>query len=175
MDDMEAVVSVDRTQSAGTEETPNDSLDHVDNENKTGMVKNEDGFIGSVTVDRTQHTSATMADGVHNMGDAVESAADLADIRRMEMNDHEDSVGQSGKDDTKARESDGECSSESTCLEAMTPYGQDFYLRLGDTPRRRSALRLSRIIARQQLLRRLSQGRNREAIMCKALLEFQCN
>uniref|UniRef100_A0A3B4G588 StAR-related lipid transfer protein 13 n=1 Tax=Pundamilia nyererei TaxID=303518 RepID=A0A3B4G588_9CICH len=45
----------------------------------------------------------------------------------------------------------------STCLEAMTPDGQDYYLRLGDTPQRRSALRLSRIIARKQLLRRLAQ------------------
>uniref|UniRef100_A0A4W6FEX4 StAR-related lipid transfer protein 13 n=1 Tax=Lates calcarifer TaxID=8187 RepID=A0A4W6FEX4_LATCA len=40
---------------------------------------------------------------------------------------------------------------------AMTPDGHDYYLRLGDTPKRRSALRLSRIIARQQLLRRLAQ------------------
>lgn len=172
---MEAVVIVDRRHSAGTEEAPDDSLDLVDNENKTGVVKNQDGFIGSATVDRTHRASATTAEGVSNMEDAVESAADLADIRRMEANDHEDSVGRTGKDDIKARESDGECSSESTCLEAMTPCGQDFYLRLGDTPRRRSALRLSRIIARQQLLRRLSQGRNREAIMCKALLELQYN
>uniref|UniRef100_A0A3P8TSS4 StAR-related lipid transfer (START) domain containing 13a n=1 Tax=Amphiprion percula TaxID=161767 RepID=A0A3P8TSS4_AMPPE len=43
------------------------------------------------------------------------------------------------------------------CLLAMTPDGQDYYLRLGVTPQRRSALRLSRIIARQQLLRRLAQ------------------
>lgn len=56
-------------------------------------------------------------------------------------------------------ESDGDCASEGTCLEVMTPDGQDHYLRLGDTPRRRSALRLSRIIARQQLLRRMAQGR----------------
>ncbi|KAM6985956.1 stAR-related lipid transfer protein 13 [Aplochiton taeniatus] len=39
----------------------------------------------------------------------------------------------------------------------MTLDGQDYFLRLGDTPRRRSALRLSRIVARQQLLRRLGQ------------------
>lgn len=56
-------------------------------------------------------------------------------------------------------ESDEDCTNERTCLEAMTSDGQDHYLRLGDTPRRRSALRLSRIITRQQLLRRLAQGR----------------
>lgn len=54
-------------------------------------------------------------------------------------------------------ESDSDSANE--CLEAMTPDGQDHYLRLGQTPRRRSALRLSRIIARKQLLRRLEQGR----------------
>lgn len=59
-------------------------------------------------------------------------------------------------------ESDDNCSSETSSLEAcMTPSGQDYYLRRGGTPRRRSALRLSRIIARQQLLHRLSQGRDR--------------
>uniref|UniRef100_A0AAQ5Z6M5 StAR-related lipid transfer protein 13 n=1 Tax=Amphiprion ocellaris TaxID=80972 RepID=A0AAQ5Z6M5_AMPOC len=51
----------------------------------------------------------------------------------------------------------GQHSLSRTCLEAMTPDGQDYYLRLGVTPQRRSALRLSRIIARQQLLRRLAQ------------------
>lgn len=61
--------------------------------------------------------------------------------------------------DSNDSESDGDCTSERTCLEAMTPDGQDYYLRLGESPRRRSALRLSRIIARQQLLRRLAQGR----------------
>ncbi|XP_051902312.1 stAR-related lipid transfer protein 13-like isoform X1 [Hippocampus zosterae] len=54
-------------------------------------------------------------------------------------------------------ESDSDSANEGTCLEAMTPDGQDHYLRLGQTPRRRSALRLSRIIARKQLLRRLQQ------------------
>lgn len=54
-----------------------------------------------------------------------------------------------------------ESDEETTRLEAcMTPSGQAYYLRRGGTPRRRSALRLSRIIARQQLLRRLSQGRD---------------
>lgn len=58
-------------------------------------------------------------------------------------------------------ESEDGCSSQSASLEAcMTPSGQDYYLRRGGTPRRRSALRLSRIIARQQLLQRLSRGRD---------------
>lgn len=56
--------------------------------------------------------------------------------------------------------SDSDSTSEGSCLGAMTTDGQEYYLRLGDTPRRRSALRLSRIIARQQLLRQLVQGRN---------------
>lgn len=56
-------------------------------------------------------------------------------------------------------DSDSDHDSERACLEVMTSDGQDIYLRLGLTPRRRSALRLSRIIARQLLLRRLEQGR----------------
>uniref|UniRef100_A0A3Q3A972 StAR-related lipid transfer protein 13 n=1 Tax=Kryptolebias marmoratus TaxID=37003 RepID=A0A3Q3A972_KRYMA len=68
-----------------------------------------------------------------------------------------ESVDQGVKRDSNDSESDGDCNTESTCLEAMTCDGQKHYLRLGDSPRRRSALRLSRIIARQQLLRRLAQ------------------
>lgn len=60
--------------------------------------------------------------------------------------------------DTPEDGSDSDSTNEGSCLGAMTADGQDHYLRLGDTPRRRSALRLSRIIARQQLLRKLSQG-----------------
>lgn len=71
-----------------------------------------------------------------------------------------ESLDQSPKCESNDSERDGDCTSERTCLEAMTPDGQDYYLRLGDSPRRRSALRLSRIIARQQLLRRLAQGRS---------------
>ncbi|KAJ0004580.1 hypothetical protein NQD34_010794 [Periophthalmus magnuspinnatus] len=53
--------------------------------------------------------------------------------------------------------SDSDSTSEGSCLGAMTADGQEHYLRLGDTPRRRSALRLSRMITRQQLLRKLAQ------------------
>lgn len=70
-----------------------------------------------------------------------------------------DVMDQSAEDENNECESDSDSSSESTFLEAMTPDGQDYYLRLGDTPRQRSALRLSRIIARRQLLQRLEQGR----------------
>uniref|UniRef100_A0A673LIN8 SAM domain-containing protein n=1 Tax=Sinocyclocheilus rhinocerous TaxID=307959 RepID=A0A673LIN8_9TELE len=42
------------------------------------------------------------------------------------------------------------------CLGSMTPETQDIYLRL-DSHRRRSRLRLARIIARQQLLKKISQ------------------
>lgn len=91
--------------------------------------------------------------------DSPEDGAALADQRW---------TGADGRDvrdasvDCHASESDEDGCGEAACLQAcMTPSGQDYYLRRGGTPRRRSALRLSRIIARQQLLRRLSQGRNR--------------
>ncbi|KAJ7995695.1 hypothetical protein DPEC_G00247240 [Dallia pectoralis] len=41
------------------------------------------------------------------------------------------------------------------CLGSMTPESQDFYLRM-DHHRRRSGYRLGRIIARQQLLKRIA-------------------
>lgn len=115
---------------AGNEETEN-SLDCVDNAN---------GIEADVE-------------------DTMEDTADVTDSTSMEIDDIKDSLNQSAKGDGNDCESDGESTDEETCLEAMTPDGQDYYLRLGDTPRRRSALRLSRIIARQQLLRRLLQGR----------------
>lgn len=46
---------------------------------------------------------------------------------------------------------------DSECLGSMTLETQDIYLRL-DSLHRRSGLRLARIIARQQLLKRISQG-----------------
>lgn len=48
-------------------------------------------------------------------------------------------------------------SMDSECLGSMTPETQDIYLRL-DSYRRRSGIRLARIIARQQLLKKISQG-----------------
>lgn len=46
----------------------------------------------------------------------------------------------------------------SECLGSMTPETQDIYLRM-DHHRRRSSYRLGRIIARQQLLKKISGGR----------------
>lgn len=46
------------------------------------------------------------------------------------------------------------------CLGSMTQESQDIYLRM-DHHRRRSGYRLGRIIARQQLLRRIAGGRRR--------------
>ena len=46
----------------------------------------------------------------------------------------------------------------SECLGSMTPETQDIYLRM-DHRRRRSGYRLGRIIARQQLLKRIAGGR----------------
>lgn len=50
-------------------------------------------------------------------------------------------------------------SSGSECLGSMTPESQDIYLRM-DHHRRRSGYRLGRIIARQQLLKRIAGGRS---------------
>lgn len=88
-------------------------------------------------------------------------SADLSDSRSVDIDDDDNvfSVSQP-TGDSKEGGSDSDSTSEGTCLGSMMSDGQDYYLRLGDTPRRRSALRLSRIIARQQLLRRLTQGRN---------------
>lgn len=47
----------------------------------------------------------------------------------------------------------------SECLGSMTPETQDIYLRM-DHHRRRSGYRLGRIIARQQLLKRIAGGRS---------------
>ncbi|TNN27298.1 hypothetical protein EYF80_062558 [Liparis tanakae] len=94
--------------------------------------------------------------------DARDDDAESADAvsRGMEI---DDITVRGAKDNGAGCESDGDGDgdgdNEGCCLEAMTSDGQDYYLRLGHTPRRRSALRLSRIIARQQLLRRLAQGR----------------
>lgn len=46
----------------------------------------------------------------------------------------------------------------SECLGSMTPETQDFYLRM-DHHHRRSGYRLGRIIARQQLLKKIAGGR----------------
>lgn len=170
-------ISAHRANAAGTEETVNNSPDRVDNETVTKTVKDEDRTGWRDMAKCRRPASIAITDSVYNMRDVVESAdtdstedsvdsADLTDSRGMEISDHENSMDK----DSNTCEVDADCTSESTCLEAMTPYGQDYYLRLGDTPRRRSALRLSRIIARKQLLRKLSQGRNREVIMCSSVM-----
>lgn len=184
MDDVDAVsldsvaASAQRANTAGTsEETVNSSLDCEDNANG---IETEAVSGGRVIRKHTHPMSAAMADSVDSVRDGEESAdavgtedsADPTDSRSMEVDDPADRVDQSLKDDINGCESDGDSTSEGTCLEAMTPCGQDYYLRLGVTPRRRSALRLSRIIARQQLLRRLAQGRNREL---RLLSEFHCD
>lgn len=119
------------------------------------------GDTGELTV------SSTIAHSMDEDGEVADAtcsegsrdSAEPASSRNMETNDSIDSMDQSAEGNSNDCESDGDSASEGTCLEAMTPDGQEYYLRLGDTPRRRSALRLSRIIARQQLLRRLAQGR----------------
>lgn len=166
-------ISAHRANAAGTEETVNNSPDRVDNETVTKTVKDE-GRTGWRDIAKcTRPASIAITDSVYNMRDVDTDStedsvdtADLTDSRGMEISDHENSTDK----DSNTCEDDADCASESTCLEAMTPYGQDYYLRLGDTPRRRSALRLSRIIARKQLLRKLSQGRNREVIMCPSVV-----
>lgn len=85
-----------------------------------------------------------------------DDSAALSDGRCTGPDDHD--MTDAGVD-CHASESDDDGSGLEACL---APSGQEYYLRRGGTPRRRSALRLSRIIARQQLLRRLSQGRNRD-------------
>lgn len=117
--------------------------------------------------DKITEDEDTTGGRVHNMRDvelgsadavSAEGGTDSADLApSMEIDDGEESM--DTKEGSSAGESDSDCASESTCLEAMTSSGQEHYLRLGDTPRRRSALRLSRIIARKQLLRKLAQGR----------------
>lgn len=62
----------------------------------------------------------------------------------------------SGEMDTVLTDLLDECM-DSECLGSMTPETRDIYLRL-DSHHRRSGLRLSRIIARQQLLKKISQG-----------------
>ena len=136
-----------------------DDAASMDSTNGIETVLQEDvagGIIRRLTV-------ADSVDGTESAdtvcSEASVDSADLTDSGSMEIDDR---VDQSAKDQSTSGESDGDSTNEGSCLEAMTPSGKDHYLRLGGTPRRRSALRLSRIIARQQLLRRLAQGRNRQ-------------
>lgn len=129
--------------------------------NAIETAKDEDISGDVITGDVTHRTSVTI-----NTWLDFADGADLTESRSVEI---DFTVDVSAEDENDC-ESDSDSTSESTFLEAMTPDGQDYYLRLGDTPRQRSALRLSRIIARRQLLQRLEQGRNRanygKAIVC---------
>ena len=51
------------------------------------------------------------------------------------------------------------------CFRSMTAETQDIYLRL-DARRRRSGLRLARIIARQQILQKIARGRTGPFFVC---------
>ena len=65
----------------------------------------------------------------------------------------------------------------SECLGSMTPETQDIYLRLDHT-RRRSGYRLGRIIARQQLLKRIAGGTVGRAVsgwMSSALVQVEAS
>lgn len=142
-------------------------------------IAEEDLSHGSVSLNLTLLAEvAVLGECVHDRGNAAgdadgvspEDSAALADNRCMGPDDHDMA---DARVDCHASESDEDCSGDTTCLEAcMTPSGQDYYLwrGVGALPRRRSALRLSRIIARQQLLRRLSQGRNKD--YCEIFVDF---
>lgn len=147
----------------GRSATEADAVDAVDGGNSnTGRV--EDAAGGRQRDHRPHHTAAaTAADKLRDeeasadAEGARDTAAASAALESDELQDSADSQGEGSNSGNG--ESDSDCGSESSYLEAMTSSGQQHYLRLGDTPRRRSALRLSRIIARRQLLWKLSQGR----------------
>lgn len=169
---MDDVDSADLLNTSRNEETANNNVDTEDNASVTDTATDED-ITGAMVNGEIEHpTSATVMDDSRESADAVgaeesRGAADVTVSRGLETDDTADSMDESAKGDSNEGESDCDSTNETACLEAMTPDGQDFYLRLGDTPLRRSALRLSRIIARQQLLRRLAQGRHRvRAVVC---------
>lgn len=165
MDDADSAVNLDSVASSAPrggadllnasrdEETADNYVDNEDNASVRETATNED-VTGAVVHGKVKRPASVTIMEEESMG-----AADVTGSRGMETDDRMD---ESARGDSN--ESDGDSSTnETACLEAMTPDGHDFYLRLGDTPMRRSALRLSRIIARQQLLRRLAQGRHTES------------
>ncbi|KAF7660885.1 hypothetical protein LDENG_00273140 [Lucifuga dentata] len=149
-----ACQNADMANAAGIQETANDNLDSMDIAN----AKYEDFMGGVEAVKVTDPASINIADNVGNVDSAVGADTGVAegsmDTGSMEIDDN---VDRNPTGDGIDHENDSYSTSETTCLEAMTPDGQEHYLRLGDTPRRRSALHLSRIIARQQLLQRLAR------------------
>lgn len=151
--------SLHKGKSAGTEETENNNLDCSNNPDETENQKDKDASACDVPRKCRRPYSVDGAESAD-----TDTAQDRADSRSLEISD--DNGDHSTKDDSNDWESDDDSSGEGSCLEAMTPSGHQHYLRLGDTPRRRSALRLSRIIARKQLLRKLARGREREIESC---------
>lgn len=152
MDDIDATVIMDpsgqskgegRTETSGSNMAPADSTESTKGEDVAGQT--------------AYPVSLAFADRVDSMMAEAE-CADPIYYRSGKLENTIDNMDQNTKSGSNDGGSDSDSTSEGTCLEAMTPDGQDYYLRLGNTPRRRSALRLSRIIARQQLLRRLAQG-----------------
>lgn len=149
----------------GRSATEADGVDAVQTvDGGSGNTGRDEDAAGGRQRARRPHDAAAAAD---NMRDeeasadaegAQDTAAASAALESDELHDSADSQGEDSKSGNG--ESDSDCGSESSYLEAMTSSGQQHYLRLGDTPRRRSALRLSRIIARRQLLWKLSQGRD---------------
>nr|XP_040038192.1 stAR-related lipid transfer protein 13 isoform X4 [Gasterosteus aculeatus aculeatus] len=141
MDDNSATINsvANKANATGKEEAANDRLDPVDG--------------GTAAKDEDARDEAESADAV--AAEDSEDGADATGRRGLENDELMDCGDQSAKDEKNG--SDGDGTNEGSCLEAMTSDGQDHYLRLGDTPRRRSALRLSRIIARKQLLQRLAR------------------
>ncbi|KAK2828316.1 hypothetical protein Q5P01_019350 [Channa striata] len=150
----------DKDNAAKIKEIVKHNVEGVYTANVSGTARDEDLF-GNVVVGKVRHImSAAIADTVDYVGVDTEDSADdanLIDSRSMDVAHVVDIMDPCAKNESNDRESDGDGASERIFLEAMTPDGQDYYLRLGDTPRRRSALRLSRIIARKQLLQRLEQ------------------
>lgn len=141
------------------------NLDSVYIADAMETAKAED-ISGDVIIENVTHpASKTITDRVDWLGVDTEDFADDAYLTESRSGDIDyilDLMDQSAEDENNECESDSDSPNGRTFLEAMTPDGQDYYLRLGDTPRQRSALRLSRIVARRQLLQRLEQGRHRE-------------
>lgn len=157
MEAMDGSVAVRDGSDRGADETRHGGVDH------DAIIEDDSHSRGSLS---SAHSTVAAVPGecVHDGRNAA------GDADRASPEDSAASAGnrcsgpdvQDIKDARLDSESDDNGGSETTSLEAcMTPSGRDYYLRRGGGPRQRSALRLSRILARQQLLHRLSRGRDR--------------
>ncbi|KAM9729439.1 stAR-related lipid transfer protein 13-like isoform 2-T2 [Menidia menidia] len=150
--------AAEQAESEGDQHTVNTYVEAGKRVSSTETEKAEDAINSADTGQLTHLVSWTPADRADGTRAGAERAEVCGGAKRPACGGPDTDRGdQPAEGDSNSCESDGDSTNESTCLEAMTPDGQEYYLRLGDTPRRRSALRLSRIIARQQLLRRLAQ------------------